>query len=88
MAVRLRSAGHEGELRSAGFVSNLGRPEGNVTGVTLIAAELSANRVELLHEIAPSVTRVALLVNPNKPASRTITSNSFRPRCIVADSRC
>lgn len=33
----------------AGFVSNLGRPEGNVTGVTLIAAELSAKRVELLH---------------------------------------
>jgi putative ABC transport system substrate-binding protein len=51
----------------AGFVSNLGRPEGNVTGVTLIAAELSAKRVELLHEIAPSATRVALLVNPNNP---------------------
>jgi putative ABC transport system substrate-binding protein len=51
----------------AGFVSNLGRPEGNVTGVTLIAAELSAKRVELLHEIAPGVTRVALLVNPNNP---------------------
>jgi putative ABC transport system substrate-binding protein len=51
----------------AGFVSNLGRPEGNVTGVTLIAAELSAKRVELLHEIAPRVTRVALLVNPNNP---------------------
>jgi len=51
----------------AGFVSNLGRPEGNVTGVTLIAAELSAKRVQLLHEIAPSVTRIALLVNPNNP---------------------
>ena len=51
----------------AGFVSNLGRPEGNVTGVTLIAAELSAKRVELLHEIAPGATRVALLVNPNNP---------------------
>ena len=51
----------------AGFVSNLGRPEGNVTGVTLIAAELSAKRVELLHEVAPGVTRVALLVNPNNP---------------------
>jgi putative ABC transport system substrate-binding protein len=51
----------------AGFVSNLGRPEGNVTGVTLIAAELSGKRVELLREIAPSVTRVALLVNPNNP---------------------
>ena len=51
----------------AGFVSHLGRPEGNVTGVTLIAAELSAKRVELLHEIAPRATRIALLVNPNNP---------------------
>ena len=51
----------------AGFVSNLARPEGNVTGVTLIAAELSTKRVELLHEIAPGVTRVAVLVNPNNP---------------------
>src|SRR5262245_21786092 len=51
----------------SGFVSNLARPEGNVTGVTLIAAELSAKRVELLHEIAPNVTRVALIVNPSNP---------------------
>lgn len=51
----------------AGFVSNLGRPQGNVTGVTLIAAELSAKRAELLRELAPSATRVALLVNPNNP---------------------
>jgi putative ABC transport system substrate-binding protein len=35
--------------------------------VTLIAAELSAKRVGLLHEIAPSATRIALLVNPNNP---------------------
>ena len=51
----------------AGFVSNLARPEGNVTGVTLVAAELSAKRAELLQEITPSGTRVALLVNPNNP---------------------
>jgi putative ABC transport system substrate-binding protein len=42
------------------------RPEGNITGVTLIAAELSAKRVELLHEIAPSATR-GCAVNPNNP---------------------
>jgi ABC-type uncharacterized transport system substrate-binding protein len=51
----------------AGFVSSLSRPEGNVTGVTLIAAELSTKRIELLHEIAPGITRVAVLVNPNNP---------------------
>jgi putative ABC transport system substrate-binding protein len=51
----------------AGFVSSLSRPEGNITGVTLIGVELSAKRLELLHEVAPGVTRIAVLVNPNNP---------------------
>src|SRR5262249_48764360 len=51
----------------AGFVSSLGRPEGNVTGVTLIGVELSAKRLELLHEVVRGVTRIAVLVNPNNP---------------------
>jgi putative tryptophan/tyrosine transport system substrate-binding protein len=51
----------------AGFVPSLGRPEGNVTGVTLIGTELVAKRLELLHELLPSATRIAVLVNPNNP---------------------
>jgi putative tryptophan/tyrosine transport system substrate-binding protein len=51
----------------AGFVPSLGRPERNVTGVTLIGTELVAKRLELLHELLPGVTRIALLVNPNNP---------------------
>src|SRR5262245_46864049 len=52
---------------NAGFVSSLGRPEGNVTGVTLIGTELLAKRLELLHEVLPGATRIAVLVNPNNP---------------------
>ena len=51
----------------AGFVPSLGRPEGNVTGVTLIGTQLVAKRLELLHELLPSATRIAVLVNPNNP---------------------
>src|SRR5262249_36876724 len=52
---------------NAGFVPSLGRPEGNVTGVTLIGTELLAKRLELLHEVLPGATRIAVLVNPNNP---------------------
>jgi putative ABC transport system substrate-binding protein len=52
---------------AAGFVPSLSRPEGNVTGVTLIGAELVPKRLELLRELLPGATRIAVLVNPNNP---------------------
>src|SRR5262249_16252620 len=51
----------------AGIVASLRRPGANVTGVNYMAAELSAKRLSLLHELAPSATRIALLVNPANP---------------------
>jgi putative ABC transport system substrate-binding protein len=51
----------------AEFVLSLGRPGGNVTGATFMGVELVAKRLELLHEILPGITRIALLVNPNNP---------------------
>jgi putative tryptophan/tyrosine transport system substrate-binding protein len=52
---------------AAGFVPSLGRPGENVTGIALMGVELTAKRLELLHELLPGATRIAVLVNPNNP---------------------
>lgn len=49
----------------AGLVTSLNRPGGNVTGVSLIIAELLAKRFDLLAELVPQATTIALLVNPS-----------------------
>jgi putative tryptophan/tyrosine transport system substrate-binding protein len=49
---------------SSGFVANLGRPAGNLTGFALYEPSMGGKWLELLKQIAPSVTRVALLFNP------------------------
>jgi putative ABC transport system substrate-binding protein len=52
----------------AKLVNNLARPGGNVTGLTNIAAEIAAKRVQLLKEAFPGIKRLALLINPSDPA--------------------
>jgi len=47
-----------------GLVGSLNRPGGNVTGVTFMGVELVPKLLELLHELIPAATRIALLVNP------------------------
>jgi ABC-type uncharacterized transport system substrate-binding protein len=49
---------------AGGLVTSLARPGGNLTGVTSLTAEVGPKRVELLHELAPTATSIALLVNP------------------------
>jgi putative ABC transport system substrate-binding protein len=61
---------------AAGYVASLARPSGNVTGVTSLTAEVGPKRVELLHEVVPTASRIALLVNPAAAAmSETISTN-------------
>jgi putative ABC transport system substrate-binding protein len=48
-----------------GFVASLARPGGNVTGLTGLSPELSAKRLELLKEVVPGLSRVAIMWNPD-----------------------
>jgi putative ABC transport system substrate-binding protein len=53
-----------------GLVRSLARPGGNITGVAVLQTEVIAKRLELLHELVPTATLIALLVNPtNSPVS-------------------
>jgi putative ABC transport system substrate-binding protein len=56
-----------GDPVGAGFVTSLARPGGNITGLSNIAEELSGKRLELLKEINPKITRVAVFRNPTIP---------------------
>jgi putative ABC transport system substrate-binding protein len=51
-----------------GLVTSLNRPGGNVTGVTLLGVEIAPKQLELLHDLVPTATVMALLVNPTSPA--------------------
>src|SRR3984893_8278524 len=54
-----------------GLVASLNRPGGNLTGVTNVAVELGPKQLELLHEMVPKATVIALLVNPTNPLAET-----------------
>jgi putative tryptophan/tyrosine transport system substrate-binding protein len=51
----------DGDPVASGFVASLGRPGGNITGLSTLAPELSGKRLEVLKEVVPSVSRVAVI---------------------------
>jgi putative ABC transport system substrate-binding protein len=52
-----------------GYVTSLARPGGNLTGINFLGSELGAKRLELLRDLVPATTRVAILYNPAGPTS-------------------
>ena len=56
-----------GDPVGVGLVASLARPEGNLTGFSILTAELMPKLVELLSELVPQAKVMALLVNPNNP---------------------
>src|SRR5262245_19797379 len=58
-----------------GLVASLARPGSNLTGVNFFTGELTAKRLELLREVVPGASRVAVLVNPDNP---TIVASTLR----------
>jgi putative ABC transport system substrate-binding protein len=59
-----------GDPVAAGLVNNLARPGGNLTGFSIFAPELGGKRLELLKEIVPNVSSVAVLLNSLNPQSK------------------
>ena len=52
-----------------GLVASLNRPGGHVTGVSLLTSLIGSKRVDLLRQVAPKISRVALIMNPSNPSA-------------------
>jgi putative ABC transport system substrate-binding protein len=60
-----------------GLVASLNRPGGNVTGLSYMAVQLAAKRVELAHELVPAAPRIGLLVNPTNALTDSLTKDTL-----------
>src|SRR5437870_664702 len=76
-----------------GFVASLARPGGNITGLSALSAELSGKKLELLKEIVPKLSRVAVLGNSIEPGNAQalretqVASGAFRIQLQYLDVR-
>src|SRR6266702_6385374 len=54
-----------------GLVASFNRPGGHATGISFVSTMLGAKRVQLLHELVPTIRRIALLMNPDNPNAQS-----------------
>jgi len=70
-----------------GLVANLARPGGNLTGINAFSEELLAKRLELLRELVPTTTRLAVLISPGNSTSATMKNvEAATPRHETANA--
>jgi putative ABC transport system substrate-binding protein len=67
--------GNAGDPVGSGFIASLARPGGNITGLSNVAVDISPKLLEMLLSMAPKLSRVALLVNPDNSANVTTVKN-------------
>jgi putative ABC transport system substrate-binding protein len=68
--------GAVGDAIDSGVVSSLSRPAANVTGLSSLAGELEAKRLELLKEMVPELSRIAMLINPTNRFMALVLPNA------------
>ena len=66
-----------------GLVTNLNRPGGNITGIAMMIVEVETKRLELLHELAPASTSLAILLNPSNAQAQTQERDAQRAARVI-----
>ena len=71
------------DAMSAGLITNLARPGGNLTGVTCVNSDLAAKRLEILKEAFPKLARVGVLLNPDDRRMRTELAETEKAALVL-----
>ena len=78
----------DSEPVGSGFVASLARPGGNITGLSTLSPEVSGKQLELLKEIVPKLSRVAVLGNSTEPGTaETLKETQFAAEALKLQSR-
>jgi putative ABC transport system substrate-binding protein len=66
-----------------GLVTNVSRPGGNITGVAMMALEMETKRLEILHELAPASSSLAILLNPSNAQAQSQEREAQRAARVI-----